>query len=139
MLSVSRLTINTIKTRADDNFMYILVHHDQVYSLRQCFCWCTFIHRLFALSFLRFSSGDVRPFIRSIFKTHELVDKARNGDRDVGSPLHYPALTTAGSSQETGKDKKAEAGAGSTASAVGGGGGSAGDKPSATTTAAVQQ
>lgn len=37
------------------------------------------------------NAGDVRPFIRSIFKTHELVDKARNGclngsSRDAGSP-----------------------------------------------------
>eukprot|EP00752_Nemacystus_decipiens_P010799 g9606.t1 len=83
------------------------------------------------------AGGDVRPFIRSIFKTHELVDKARNGDRDVGSSMHYPALATAASSEETDKEQKGEAG--STASAVGGGGGeSAGGESSATTTAAVQ-
>lgn len=84
---------------------------------------------MWLLTYFVFYSGDVRPFIRSIFKTHELVDKARNGDRDVGSPLHYPALTTVDSSQETGEDNKGGAGAGSTASAVGGGGGTAGDKP----------
>lgn len=32
----------------------------------------------------------MRPYIRNIFKTHELVDKARNGARDVGSPSRYP-------------------------------------------------
>eukprot|EP00903_Cladosiphon_okamuranus_P015698 g14492.t1 len=87
------------------------------------------------------AGGDVRPFIRSIFKTHELVDKARNGDRDVGSALHYPDLTTVGGgSQERGKGEKGKSGAGSTATAFGKGGESTGDKPSATatTTAAGQ-
>lgn len=118
--------------------MHVSTNHDQV-SYSPSFFLGMLIHRLCACSRrLFFSSGDVRPFIRSIFKTHELVDKARNGDRDVGSPLHYPALTTAGSSQEKDKDRKGEVGTGSTASAVGGGGGSADGKPSATTTAAVQ-
>lgn len=101
-------------------------------------CWCTF-PSLDRIAFFLVFSGDVRPFIRNIFKTHELVDKARNGDRDVVPPLHYPALTTAGgSSHETGEDKKGESGAGLTAPAVGGGAGSTSDNPSATATAAVQ-
>ena len=36
------------------------------------------------------SPGDVRPFIRNIFKTHELVDKARNGTRDIASSSQLP-------------------------------------------------
>lgn len=46
------------------------------------------------MRFRRFSfAGDVRPFIRNIFKTHELVDKARDGARDVSSPSSYLAVT----------------------------------------------
>ncbi|CAM9211963.1 unnamed protein product, partial [Hapterophycus canaliculatus] len=56
------------------------------------------------------AGGDVRPFIRNIFKTHELVDKARNGDRGVGSPLHYPALAPAINNQEAEVAAAAEAG-----------------------------
>lgn len=70
---------------------------------------------IFVIFLLFIFAGDVRPFIRNIFKTHELVDKARNGDRDVlesKSPLHYPALTPAGSSQEAGRKREAGAGAG---------------------------
>lgn len=62
-------------------------------------------------------AGDVRPFIRNIFKTHELVDKARNGDRDVGSP----ALTPAASSNVVAADKKREAAAPAAAAAPAGG------------------
>ncbi|CAM9218677.1 unnamed protein product, partial [Ascophyllum nodosum] len=36
------------------------------------------------------AGGDVRPFIRNIFKTHELVDKARNGTRDIASSSQLP-------------------------------------------------
>ncbi|CAM9402807.1 unnamed protein product, partial [Laminaria digitata] len=63
------------------------------------------------------AGGDVRPFIRNIFKTHELVDKARNGERDIGSPLHYPV--TVSSSEEAEKGR----GEGTAAAAAGAGGG----------------
>ncbi|CAM9117161.1 unnamed protein product [Ectocarpus sp. 12 AP-2014] len=63
------------------------------------------------------AGGDVRPFIRNIFKTHELVDKARNGDRDVGSP----SLAPAASSNVEAADKKREAAAPAAAAAPTGG------------------
>lgn len=58
------------------------------------------MHSFSSQSFVPFSlvcvyvTGDVRPFIRNIFKTHELVNKARNGERDIGSPLHYPVTVS---------------------------------------------
>lgn len=91
-------------------------------------------------------AGDVRPFIRNIFKTHELVDKARNGDRDAledSKSLHYPALTPPGSSsQEADRTREAGAGAGAgaTAAAVaadaGGGAGASGSAEVSVPTAA---
>ncbi|CAM9506918.1 unnamed protein product [Ectocarpus sp. 12 AP-2014] len=60
------------------------------------------------------AGGDVRPFIRNIFKTHELVDKARNGDRDVGSP----SLAPAASSNVEAADKKRIAAAPAAAAAA---------------------
>lgn len=70
--------------------------HPHHYSTLLLFCFC--------------HAGDVRPFIRNIFKTHELVDKARNGDRGVGSPLHYPALTPAVNNQGAAVAAATEAG-----------------------------
>ena len=67
---------------------------------------------------LKDMTGDVRPFIRNIFKTHELVDKARNGERDIGSPLHYPVAVSpqkAEKAREAGEETAAGGGAVSSA------------------------
>lgn len=53
-------------------------------------------------------SGDVRPFIRNIFKTHELVDKARNGMREFASPMNLPLPPSSSVSSSEGEENSLE-------------------------------